>query len=447
MKSRTFALLVISSACQSPTQLVVLVDSDLEVPAELAAVQAIVTDDAGEPAGAEFFDLGRYGVPMSFGVEGGDLSSERIRITIQGLTARDELLVERTAALEFIKGEKRLLPMFLARSCAGRTCGESQTCTEDGCASIFVDVESLQEIEPGDERTHPRPKTDSGADTGTMDTGADGGGDTGSPDVGPDADSGQPDAIVPGDAGLTTCTSNAECTGPSICVEPNGFDCAGGNSCVCRSSCPPLSSTTICPPEEECYFRPNGDGVCLDRSLSTAANFRAPCTSPSECDAYENYRCRQLADTFPGECTTLCLDSSYCDLRLPGTFCDLSAFGGQPYGECLEPPQPITDVGYPCTTDNECQSGRCITALGACSASCTGLTACPAQSLCGVSLDGTDAWCVASCSNDADCSVNPNFVCREEYGFDPGGLCFYRCSDMYPCDPGLVCDPASGHCI
>src|SRR5688572_30657454 len=97
---------ILIAACQSPTQLVVLIGTDFQVPSELAAIQTIITDDEGDDVGGEFFDLSRLGVPMSFGVEGGELADEQVRILVQGLTARDELLVDRTAVVGFIKGEK-----------------------------------------------------------------------------------------------------------------------------------------------------------------------------------------------------------------------------------------------------------------------------------------------------------------------------------------------------
>ncbi len=475
MRSILFtSLAFVAAACQSPTQLVVVVDSDFEVPKELASVQTIVSDDAGESLGSEVFDLGTYGLPLSFGIEGGDLSREQIQVLIQGLTPNDELLVDRAAIVGFVEGETRLLPIFLARQCSSTDCGEGRTCTELGCASAFVDVATLPAIEPGDELLHdagvhpdggPAPdsgvEADAGGDGGMnpLDSGVDGGTDGGTdsgPDSGPDsgADSGpdgDPDAASPdtgtdggADAGQPSgCQSG--CVGGELCVDPTGLDCAGGAGCECRPACDPFALGQ-CPIGEACWLRSTGDGVCLDQNLSTAANYAAPCNTQNDCDMYENFVCHQFGSN-PGVCTSLCRvpeAQGFCDTKVQGTVCNVPP-GGQ-LGACLEPPQPLGNLTAPCTVDMECSSANCLAQLGICSADCTQLHACPTGATCAFSTVTTDAWCLPLCTSSLECAANPGFTCRLDVG-NPG-LCFYRCdSGVYPCQAGMLCDANTGQCL
>jgi hypothetical protein len=335
--------------------------------------------------------------------------------------------------------------MFLARSCTAASCGPDQTCSENGCTSVVVDVESLEEIEPGDELGHPRPSKDGGteSDSGVADSGA----DSGVTDSGADSgttDAGRPDG---GDSGVVTgCTVPGDCEIDQECVESNGAECSGG-SCECKATCAALTPVQTCGPEQECFYRIDLEGVCLDRDLHPGANFRAPCEQQDDCDGFENWYCRNRGDGSQGECTSLCIDDQFCSQRVPGTFCDFSVFGFEPYGECLEPPPPVGDVGFACNKMAGCQS-ICLLEFGMCSSSCSGLTACPSNSICAIATNSVEAFCALTCVTDGDCIDNPNFVCRDDYGFDDSGVCFFRCDNtQFPCGPGLACDPVTGHCI
>jgi hypothetical protein len=244
----------LAAACSSPTQLIVLIDSDFAVPEELAGVMVSVVDERGKNVGASSFDLAALGLPMSFGIEPtGDLVDERVRIVVTGVGPSGASLVERVAIVGFVDGERHLLAMFLARSCRGMSCPDGQTCSERGCISAEVVVEDLPVVDPGGEIGHdsgvhadagaPNPDAsesdasvveDSGADdageapdadAGDLDADADAGdagpGDAGSGDADADTDGGQEaDAMPPADSGFADATPPFDSGAPPDAMPP-----------------------------------------------------------------------------------------------------------------------------------------------------------------------------------------------------------------------------------
>lgn len=208
------------SACVSPrTAVVVVVQSDLAAPAELASVRAAV-GAGGCADGAcvhDFVTGAPDALPFSFVVEprGGDASA---RFTL-GVAARDaagRVIVERHVESGFVAGRTILLRVALERACRGvTTCAGSDTCVAGACVTRVVDPGLLPVVTPGRE--------------------LDGLGDAGAPtdaplldappiDVGPPVDVGPPF-----DAGRAIPTSCAELPGaaPSglTTIDPDG---AGG---------------------------------------------------------------------------------------------------------------------------------------------------------------------------------------------------------------------------
>jgi hypothetical protein len=144
------------SCAETPTELVVVVDSDLSVPDELGAVRALVGDTAGSPASLNdfvFSDQDRV-LPFSFVVvPAGEDLDKVIVIELVAFSAARDVLFERRAETQF-QSERRLkLPMFLSEECVNvaPTCEASMTCTETGCAAAARASSELEEIEPGEE--------------------------------------------------------------------------------------------------------------------------------------------------------------------------------------------------------------------------------------------------------------------------------------------------------
>ena len=141
--------------CGGTSELVVVVDTDLSVPDELAMIRAVVEDQTGRPRSLNDFVLDESNapaLPFSFGVVPIDGDSDRtIEIELGAHDGVGTQLFVMRARTGFAANKTLRLPMFLASSCQTNACSAEETCTADGCASPEVSIETLAEIEPGEE--------------------------------------------------------------------------------------------------------------------------------------------------------------------------------------------------------------------------------------------------------------------------------------------------------
>jgi hypothetical protein len=312
-------MLVASSAagCDEPaTQLVVVVDSDYRVPAELAAVTAEILDGTGTPVSSQEFVLTaeateaeatRFTVPFSFAVVpvGGD-ASRRITVEVSGLAALGgEPLVTRRAITGFLPERSLRLPMFLASACEGRPpCSEGQTCTRSGCQSADVPPESLPVARPGEElRFDAGQPSDAGPRDGALFDGD-----------GADAavvDSSVADGSVP-DGGYTCpSTCPAGCSGLS-CVD--GESCVCDDSCNCRLSCPSSGCQSEC--RSDCVVDA-ASTVDLEATCRASCQFDARRSEGAQITCRGGSRCHvdcRGADT----CRVTCRAGAQCVLECSG---------------------------------------------------------------------------------------------------------------------------------
>lgn len=154
-----------------PTQLVVVVDTDFDVPAELALVRVIVLDGDGAEAARTDFSLDTVSLPLSLAVVPRDQdASRRTTIIVQGFAMATDAdpRVSRRAVTGFRENKSLRLDMFLAESCDRRMCAEiTSTCTQDGCIDENIDPNGLEAVAPGQEfreRTDAGPPPDGGGD-------------------------------------------------------------------------------------------------------------------------------------------------------------------------------------------------------------------------------------------------------------------------------------------
>ena len=116
------------------TQIVVVVSSDLRVPAELDALSISVEGALNMPE-ATVSLTAVQGFPRSLGLvhAGGPLGP--VRVSVRGRHA-DALVVERSAEVRFQTGRTLKLALSLARACANAelTCEASETCVDGACA-------------------------------------------------------------------------------------------------------------------------------------------------------------------------------------------------------------------------------------------------------------------------------------------------------------------------
>jgi len=169
--SRTWlhsALCVLAFAACKPddeaaTQIIVSVNSDLEIGAEITRVDIEIKAASGSgDSTTRSFTLSnspsgnRVGFPFSFGIQKG--SAERVTViatgfgpTSGGMTGA---VVERKDTVRFSEGKALLLKIFLADTCLGNVCGGTETCQLEG--AMRGDCDAIRELDlnpitPGDE--------------------------------------------------------------------------------------------------------------------------------------------------------------------------------------------------------------------------------------------------------------------------------------------------------
>ncbi len=217
--SALLALLVLAACQGHPGRVLVVVDSDYSVPAELSEVRILAgpVDDPESRMGQAFALTefrpppgGTYNLPLSLVVVPRDGNSDReVEVVVEGrLVSVGDVLVRATRVLHgFRAGDTVVLPIFLSKNCEGRVCGAGLTCIDGACESSAIDPGDLRIAEdPGEELrglVDVGVSTDGGSDAsdGGMDAG-DAGADTSvvvdgatdsSMDSGP-SDTGAPDA-------------------------------------------------------------------------------------------------------------------------------------------------------------------------------------------------------------------------------------------------------------
>jgi len=155
-----------------PTQLVVVVQTDMIVPAELDGFVVRVRDGRGRLVEPErTFDLegeGRVTLPATFGVAPRDRDPER-RVTVEVDAMLDGARrFDTRARTGFVENEVLRLDLWLAGRCVveGGTCSDEETCSLDGCVDLDVPPSDLH---PWGGLDAGPPETDGG--TGSVETG------------------------------------------------------------------------------------------------------------------------------------------------------------------------------------------------------------------------------------------------------------------------------------
>ena len=140
--------LALLCGCQALSQIVLDVDTDLEVPTEIDTVRLTIVG-ATQTVGPKDIDLTSGQAPtfpLTLGlVPGGALSP--VSITVEGLRARGVMtavsIVAQQVQTEFVEGRSLLLRMLLLSSCTRFVCGGGQTCVDGVCAEMHRAGSSL----------------------------------------------------------------------------------------------------------------------------------------------------------------------------------------------------------------------------------------------------------------------------------------------------------------
>jgi hypothetical protein len=272
MRATASLFLWLSLGCQGElskrTQIMLVVDSDLPVPAQLDGLELAVEGPTGAARLVKAtLGTGEEALPRSLGLvhEGGPLGP--LQVTVTGVLGTQRV-VERRAELAFVEGKTLVLPLHLFARCVAVACGE-QTCTERGCVDATIDPDSLaawdgEEPRVGDVMENGG--AGSGGDAGgkPASNGGEGASDAAGADAGSSAganggesDGGAVDAGMQADAGMMCAPSTELCNQKDDNCNgqvDEGFDlqtdrkhcgscnnlCAGARPCCagqCRNSC------------------------------------------------------------------------------------------------------------------------------------------------------------------------------------------------------------------
>lgn len=290
-----------SLGCQSaPTQLLVEVDSDYEVPDEVSVLRVELR--YGDEARTEDFTFGGgvgevTGFPLSFGVVPPAESPEaRVELELILLDASEGVRVSRVVRSRFQRHRTIRIPVFLARSCEGVVCQQNETCASGRCERIA------------------EPPQDAGG--ATMDAG------------------GRPDAAHTLDGSekpIDECARNEDCN--------NGNACDGVETCdrgACRSGTAVMCSSGTCNP---------GTGACESGCAESPCRLAAPqcgCAGDEACGVVdESVGCRPFGPRREGE-TCLNSEAMRCQAGL----------------ECVDlPGSGIAMCMRYCLNDVDCRSG------------------------------------------------------------------------------------------
>lgn len=420
LTSAVLALLVLAACAPGPTELVVVVDTDLVIPSELDEVRITVTRPDGTTALETRALTNRSLLPLTLGVVAdGDVLGP-IEVVAEGRLGGVHVVDHGARVRSLVRNEIRVLTLHLVRSCIGRTCtSATEACGPSGCEAR--DVSDLPSW-----------------------TGSPPGLDAGPRDAGPPTD-GALDGGMPHDAG-GACTTDAQCDDGVACTAdtctasgcqhaPDDTRCDDHDPCTldtCNAAmgCVPVpASGASCDDGVWC----NGFDTCSSGTCSVHTG--DPCAAPTTCDE-AGQRCMG------------CATSADCPARMvgPAGACEWS-------GTCQE-----STVEHHTVRVFACMASACVptdtTEAGPCSRTtegmscgvggCGGFGACDYANECSTSAvmtqTCTDLVCRSGTCRGVD-HTNTMPCSRATDGTSCGGGT--SCGSYGACDYTDVCDTSA----
>ncbi len=377
------------TACASPTtQIVVAIDTDLCVPAELDRIEIVATRGGMTSEVDRDFAAPGPGFPLTASFVRDPANTGPLEVTVTGFLA-GSVVVDRRARAEYVLGEERVLRMDLLRSCVGRSC-PGETCTFGGCGSIDAELRLLTDDET------------MGTDAGGCTPPVDGGGiDAGCvcPSDGIDCTIERcdgascqhlPDDSLCRDLAAGRCDPAVGCVGCDApgdwCGTECGCDddnpCTVGDRCDRSGEVPTCASTPL-PVGDACPTGPCLDGTCQDiGGVRQCQSVARSCDDPA--DPCHEHACDPKSDS--------CVVG---DAHADGSTCsDPSWATCVTAGECASGSCAPTEYGPCSVAQPRCQIGHCDPSSGCsvesldfvpCLSVRAGCTACECMS--GVPLD------------------------------------------------------------
>jgi hypothetical protein len=142
--SKIVALAAALSACATePTQLVVVVETNLDVPSEIDTVEVVVTGPSAVSTSTSEALVGPDDppFPLTLTVLPAGSALGPVSITARGLLGDSEA-IRAEVRTELVDGKSKMVRLFLLRGCIDRPC-VGMTCGEAGCTPIAVAGETL----------------------------------------------------------------------------------------------------------------------------------------------------------------------------------------------------------------------------------------------------------------------------------------------------------------
>lgn len=148
MKTSTFFFALMSSLLLScapdiePTEVVLIIDSDLSAPTEVDSLDVAVFTAAGEEMNSfATLGIGDARFPRTLGIRNVNTRLESYRIVARARLG-GAIVVTRTATFDFVRDRSMQLRLFMPAACVDVFCEDGLTCTEGGtCQSTDVDLE------------------------------------------------------------------------------------------------------------------------------------------------------------------------------------------------------------------------------------------------------------------------------------------------------------------
>jgi hypothetical protein len=441
-----------SSSPGSDTEMVVMVWSDLAVPTELDNVRVEITGQTATrslsyplTAGTE---NGKTKLPLQISLVPGNDQQLAFDVKVTGLL-NGNIVVSQEASSSCILRQRRVLTLFLGRSCVNTSCGSGLTCVGGNCASIVVSPSTLPVYDPNHLPSPSDASVPALVDAGS---GAEGGGgraDDGGLDVGttpPQGGDGSADNLptavdadhdllvdmpnrpdvpqdtptISDDGGRDLASpdfladaarpdvSEPEAKAPDAAVDSPGSTCSYAccSNDDCSAACQVCGASHTCvpvinqdDPTGRCIGTCDSTGACKSKRGQTCSTVAAGCTTGTTC-----------ADGYC--CDRTCNDScEACDV--PGSLgtCTTLKQGASPH----QGHPACTNTVAACAGTCSGSSASCFYNTGPCgTASCTGATYQPAGTCsAGACVPSQAQACPngQSCSDNACACVSPMTTC------------------------------------
>jgi alpha-tubulin suppressor-like RCC1 family protein len=129
-------VLLVASSCQRPAEIVLVIDTDLNVPADIDRVEISVSGAmaVATPVAVNLGVPGAPSFPLTLGLTSGGALAP-VTVSVAGLWQGGPVVAQ-DARTAFVEGEQRILRMLLLTSCLPLTCPDGQSCQAGVCGAI-----------------------------------------------------------------------------------------------------------------------------------------------------------------------------------------------------------------------------------------------------------------------------------------------------------------------